>query len=82
VSVTNFFFSPSNQAFIVEDEEQTRSLPPNPFNGLTERVLEEYKSLVERKQLGQEGRPAVSVPIAKPQSAPLLLGGTANLYLM
>ncbi|XP_056291418.1 adducin 3 (gamma) b [Pseudoliparis swirei] len=41
-------------AFIVEDEEQTRSLPPNPFNGLTERVLEEYKSLVERKQLGQE----------------------------
>ncbi|XP_075931856.1 gamma-adducin-like isoform X1 [Anarhichas minor] len=41
-------------AFIVEDEEQTRSLPPNPFNELTERVLEEYKSLVERKQQGQE----------------------------
>uniref|UniRef100_G3P4E9 Adducin 3 (gamma) b n=1 Tax=Gasterosteus aculeatus aculeatus TaxID=481459 RepID=G3P4E9_GASAC len=42
-------------AFIIEDEEQTRSLPPNPFNELTERVLEEYKSLVERKQQGQEG---------------------------
>ncbi|XP_068577004.1 adducin 3 (gamma) b [Cebidichthys violaceus] len=41
-------------AFIVEDEEQTRSLPPNPFNELTERVLEEYRSLVERKQQGQE----------------------------
>ncbi|XP_074502193.1 gamma-adducin-like [Sebastes fasciatus] len=41
-------------AFIMEDEEQTRSLPPNPFNELTERVLEEYKSLVERKQQGQE----------------------------
>ncbi|XP_034407769.1 adducin 3 (gamma) b [Cyclopterus lumpus] len=41
-------------AFIVEDVEQTRSLPPNPFNELTERVLEEYKSLVERKQQGQE----------------------------
>nr|XP_040033922.1 adducin 3 (gamma) b [Gasterosteus aculeatus aculeatus]XP_040033923.1 adducin 3 (gamma) b [Gasterosteus aculeatus aculeatus] len=41
-------------AFIIEDEEQTRSLPPNPFNELTERVLEEYKSLVERKQQGQE----------------------------
>uniref|UniRef100_A0A8C3ARS7 Adducin 3 (gamma) b n=1 Tax=Cyclopterus lumpus TaxID=8103 RepID=A0A8C3ARS7_CYCLU len=39
-----------NRAFIVEDVEQTRSLPPNPFNELTERVLEEYKSLVERKQ--------------------------------
>ncbi|KAG7512601.1 hypothetical protein JOB18_034107 [Solea senegalensis] len=41
-------------AFIIEDEEQTRSLPPNPFNELTEKVLEEYKSLVERKQHGQE----------------------------
>ncbi|KAI4812700.1 hypothetical protein KUCAC02_024068 [Chaenocephalus aceratus] len=41
-------------AFIIEDEEQTRSLPPNPFNELTEKMLEEYKSLVERKQLGQE----------------------------
>ncbi|KAF3841989.1 hypothetical protein F7725_023940 [Dissostichus mawsoni] len=41
-------------AFIIEDEEQTRSLPPNPFNELTEKILEEYKSLVERKHLGQE----------------------------
>lgn len=41
-------------AFIIEDEEQTRSLPPNPFNDLTEKVLEEYKSMVERKQQGQE----------------------------
>nr|XP_061794407.1 gamma-adducin-like [Nerophis lumbriciformis] len=41
-------------AFIIEDEEHTRSLPPNPFNHLTKEVLEEYKSLVERKQLGQE----------------------------
>ncbi|XP_047458476.1 adducin 3 (gamma) b [Mugil cephalus] len=41
-------------AFIIEDEEQTRSLPPNPFNELTEKVLEEYKSLVERRKQGQE----------------------------
>uniref|UniRef100_UPI0037E94CDE adducin 3 (gamma) b n=1 Tax=Semicossyphus pulcher TaxID=241346 RepID=UPI0037E94CDE len=41
-------------AFIVEDEEHTRSLPPNPFNELTEKELEEYKSTVERKQQGQE----------------------------
>lgn len=44
-----------DQAFIIEDEEQTRSLPPNPFNELSEKVLEEYKSMVERKQHGQEG---------------------------
>uniref|UniRef100_A0A669CEG6 Adducin 3 (gamma) b n=1 Tax=Oreochromis niloticus TaxID=8128 RepID=A0A669CEG6_ORENI len=44
-----------NRAFIIEDEEQTRSLPPNPFNDLTEKELEEYKSMVERKQQGQEG---------------------------
>uniref|UniRef100_A0A665XB75 Gamma-adducin-like n=1 Tax=Echeneis naucrates TaxID=173247 RepID=A0A665XB75_ECHNA len=37
-------------AFIIEDEEQTRSLPPNPFNELTEKALEEYKNMVERKQ--------------------------------
>uniref|UniRef100_A0A8D3CLV0 Adducin 3 n=1 Tax=Scophthalmus maximus TaxID=52904 RepID=A0A8D3CLV0_SCOMX len=42
-------------AFIIEDEEQTRSLPPNPFNDLTEKVLQEYKTMVERKQQGQEG---------------------------
>uniref|UniRef100_A0A7N8Y4L5 Adducin 3 (gamma) b n=1 Tax=Mastacembelus armatus TaxID=205130 RepID=A0A7N8Y4L5_9TELE len=36
------------------DEEQTRSLPPNPFNELTEVELEEYKDMVQRKQQGQE----------------------------
>uniref|UniRef100_A0A6Q2XNY5 Class II aldolase/adducin N-terminal domain-containing protein n=1 Tax=Esox lucius TaxID=8010 RepID=A0A6Q2XNY5_ESOLU len=41
-------------AFIIEDEEQTRSLPPNPFSVLTEKVLEEYKSIVERRQLVQD----------------------------
>ncbi|KAM9726863.1 gamma-adducin-like isoform 2-T2 [Menidia menidia] len=41
-------------AFIIEDEEQTRSLPPNPFNDLTEKELADYKSLVEKKQQGQE----------------------------
>ncbi|XP_037542357.1 gamma-adducin [Nematolebias whitei] len=41
-------------AFIYEDEEQTRSLPPNPFNELTEKVLEEYKSIIEKKKQGQE----------------------------
>uniref|UniRef100_A0A3B4YU93 Gamma-adducin-like n=1 Tax=Stegastes partitus TaxID=144197 RepID=A0A3B4YU93_9TELE len=41
-------------AFIIEDEEQTRSLPPNPFNELTEKELEEYKDMVEKKQQGQE----------------------------
>uniref|UniRef100_A0A8D0DBW0 Adducin 3 (gamma) b n=1 Tax=Sander lucioperca TaxID=283035 RepID=A0A8D0DBW0_SANLU len=50
-------------AFIIEDEEQTRSLPPNPFNELTETVLEEYKSMVERKQQGQEGSQTVSLPL-------------------
>lgn len=43
------------QAFIHEDEEYTRSLPPNPFGNLTEKELEEYKNTVERKQQGQEG---------------------------
>ncbi|KAM3863436.1 gamma-adducin-like [Diretmus argenteus] len=41
-------------AFIIEDEEQTRSLPPNPFSGLTEKELEEYKNTVEQRQQGQE----------------------------
>ncbi|XP_056465335.1 adducin 3 (gamma) b [Gadus chalcogrammus] len=41
-------------AFIVEDEELTRSLPPNPFSGLTERELREYKDTVERRQQGHE----------------------------
>ncbi|XP_074531447.1 adducin 3 (gamma) b [Halichoeres trimaculatus] len=41
-------------AFIIEDEAYTRSLPPNPFNDLTEKELEEYKNTVERKQQGQE----------------------------
>lgn len=44
-----------HQAFIIEDEEQTRSLPPNPFSGLTEKELEEYKNTVEQKQQRQEG---------------------------
>ncbi|KAG7258923.1 hypothetical protein CRUP_001891 [Coryphaenoides rupestris] len=43
-----------NRAFIVEDEELTRSLPPNPFSGLTERELQEYKNTVERRQQGHE----------------------------
>ena len=47
--------SPSCQAFIFEDEEQTRSLPPNPFSHLTEKELKEYKDMVERKRHGQEG---------------------------
>lgn len=41
-------------AFIYEDEEHVRSLPPNPFNEVTQKVLEEYKTLVEKKQLGRE----------------------------
>lgn len=41
-------------AFIYEDEEKVRCLPPNPFNEVTQKVLEEYKSLVEKKQLGQD----------------------------
>lgn len=47
--------SPPNQAFINEDEEYTRSLPPNPFGNLTEKELEEYRNTVERKQQGHEG---------------------------
>uniref|UniRef100_A0A3Q3LA92 Adducin 3 (gamma) b n=1 Tax=Labrus bergylta TaxID=56723 RepID=A0A3Q3LA92_9LABR len=47
-------------AFIVEDEAHTRSLPPNPFNELTEKELQEYKNTVERKQQGQEGSPSFS----------------------
>lgn len=53
--LTHFLFFPPNQAFIHEDEDYTRSLPPNPFGNLTERELLEYKSTVERKQQGQEG---------------------------
>lgn len=41
-------------AFIYEDEAHVRALPPNPFNEVTQKVLEEYKSLVEKKQLGRE----------------------------
>uniref|UniRef100_A0A4W6D7I4 Adducin 3 (gamma) b n=1 Tax=Lates calcarifer TaxID=8187 RepID=A0A4W6D7I4_LATCA len=50
-------------AFIIEDEEQTRSLPPNPFNDLTEKELDEYKNMVERKQQGQEGTHCYSLYI-------------------
>lgn len=32
-----------------------RSLPPNPFSELTEKMLEEYKSVLEQRQLGQDG---------------------------
>uniref|UniRef100_A0A8C6LDS9 Adducin 3 (gamma) b n=1 Tax=Nothobranchius furzeri TaxID=105023 RepID=A0A8C6LDS9_NOTFU len=49
-------------AFIYEDEDKARSLPPNPFNELTEKVLQEYKSLVERKRQGQEGTNATTEP--------------------
>lgn len=52
---TSPLFSPPNQAFINEDEEYTRSLPPNPFGNLTEKELEEYRNTVERKQQGHEG---------------------------
>uniref|UniRef100_A0A4W6D6N1 Adducin 3 (gamma) b n=1 Tax=Lates calcarifer TaxID=8187 RepID=A0A4W6D6N1_LATCA len=45
------------------DEEQTRSLPPNPFNDLTEKELDEYKNMVERKQQGQEGTHCYSLYI-------------------
>lgn len=41
-------------AFIIEDEEQTRALPPNPFNDLSEKDLEEYKNMVEKKQQEDE----------------------------
>uniref|UniRef100_A0A3P9HYH4 Adducin 3 (gamma) b n=1 Tax=Oryzias latipes TaxID=8090 RepID=A0A3P9HYH4_ORYLA len=57
---------------IFMDEEQTRSLPPNPFNELSEKVLQEYKSLVERKQLGQDGNHPLSfnaIPNGKDHSA-------------
>ncbi|CDQ58267.1 unnamed protein product [Oncorhynchus mykiss] len=47
-------------AFIIEDEEQIRSLPPNPFSELTEKVLEEYKSVVERRQFCQDGTNVLS----------------------
>lgn len=55
IANTSRLFSPPNQAFIIEDEEYTRSLPPNPFGNLTEKELEEYRNTVERKQQGQEG---------------------------
>uniref|UniRef100_A0A8C5B4I3 Adducin 3 (gamma) b n=1 Tax=Gadus morhua TaxID=8049 RepID=A0A8C5B4I3_GADMO len=44
----------------VSDEELTRSLPPNPFSGLTERELMEYKNTVERRQQGHEGTPPMT----------------------
>lgn len=56
---TSRLFSPPNQAFIIEDEEYTRSLPPNPFGNLTEKELEEYRNTVERKQQGQEGNTCI-----------------------
>lgn len=79
-----FLCSPLHQAFIIEDEEQTRSLPPNPFNEVTEKVLEEYKNMVERKQQGQEGTllffihclAGSNFTITKPYTALLLFWGT------
>uniref|UniRef100_A0A7N8XB71 Adducin 3 (gamma) b n=1 Tax=Mastacembelus armatus TaxID=205130 RepID=A0A7N8XB71_9TELE len=63
-------------AFIIEDEEQTRSLPPNPFNELTEVELEEYKDMVQRKQQGQEGTNCSSSYILyRGQPVSLLLQG-------
>uniref|UniRef100_A0A7N8YG38 Adducin 3 (gamma) b n=1 Tax=Mastacembelus armatus TaxID=205130 RepID=A0A7N8YG38_9TELE len=58
------------------DEEQTRSLPPNPFNELTEVELEEYKDMVQRKQQGQEGTNCSSSYILyRGQPVSLLLQG-------
>uniref|UniRef100_A0A3P8WAQ6 Adducin 3 (gamma) b n=1 Tax=Cynoglossus semilaevis TaxID=244447 RepID=A0A3P8WAQ6_CYNSE len=59
---------PSTLQFLDSTQNQsqlTRSLPPNPFNELTDRVLEEYKTLVERKQKGQEGVQSYSIPNGK-----------------
>uniref|UniRef100_A0A3Q3MWF0 Adducin 3 (gamma) b n=1 Tax=Mastacembelus armatus TaxID=205130 RepID=A0A3Q3MWF0_9TELE len=66
-------------AFIIEDEEQTRSLPPNPFNELTEVELEEYKDMVQRKQQGQEGTNCSSSYILyRGQPVSLLLQGLTD----
>uniref|UniRef100_A0A7N8WZM9 Adducin 3 (gamma) b n=1 Tax=Mastacembelus armatus TaxID=205130 RepID=A0A7N8WZM9_9TELE len=54
----------------------TRSLPPNPFNELTEVELEEYKDMVQRKQQGQEGTNCSSSYILyRGQPVSLLLQG-------
>uniref|UniRef100_A0A8C6LSA4 Adducin 3 (gamma) a n=1 Tax=Nothobranchius furzeri TaxID=105023 RepID=A0A8C6LSA4_NOTFU len=37
---------------VPRQEEQMAPLPPNPFSGLSEKALEEYRKNVERRQLG------------------------------
>uniref|UniRef100_A0A3Q1EVT6 Adducin 3 (gamma) a n=1 Tax=Acanthochromis polyacanthus TaxID=80966 RepID=A0A3Q1EVT6_9TELE len=38
--------------YVPTEEDQMASLPPNPFNELSEKDLEEYRKNVERRQLG------------------------------
>ncbi|XP_029003288.1 adducin 3 (gamma) a isoform X3 [Betta splendens] len=38
--------------YVPTEEEQMAPLPPNPFNELSEKELEEYRKNVERRQLG------------------------------
>ncbi|XP_024863668.1 adducin 3 (gamma) a isoform X2 [Kryptolebias marmoratus] len=40
------------QPYVPTEEEQMAPLPPNPFNELSEKELEEYRKNVERRQLG------------------------------
>uniref|UniRef100_A0A1A8RPE6 Adducin 3 (Gamma) a n=1 Tax=Nothobranchius rachovii TaxID=451742 RepID=A0A1A8RPE6_9TELE len=40
------------QPYVPTEEEQMAPLPPNPFSGLSEKALEEYRKNVERRQLG------------------------------
>uniref|UniRef100_A0A8C6TNH9 Adducin 3 (gamma) b n=1 Tax=Neogobius melanostomus TaxID=47308 RepID=A0A8C6TNH9_9GOBI len=61
-----------------------RSLPPNPFNEVTQKVLEEYKSLVEKKQLGGEDEmttfdgSTISLSISPMMSPHIIKMGHAN----
>nr|XP_057921194.1 adducin 3 (gamma) a isoform X2 [Doryrhamphus excisus] len=41
--------------YVPTEEEQMAPLPPNPFNELSEKDLEEYRRNVERGQLGLDG---------------------------
>lgn len=72
-STHGLLLSPAKQAFIVEDEEYARSLPPNPFGNLTEKELQEYRNTVERKQQGQQGNFyfwALKIKLLKEKCAP------------
>ncbi|XP_072560083.1 adducin 3 (gamma) a isoform X1 [Paramormyrops kingsleyae] len=40
--------------FVAPEDDQMEPLPPNPFNQLSEKELEQYKKNVERGQLGME----------------------------